>query len=174
MDEITKLHPSATYNLKFTYLAGWEWWVESNFHSVMHTLHAQIKPLDLHHMDPGEEGSCSNQLTCWVLAWSLACACSDSSFGSALLMVLDICTWSSLQPRGVILLTSYCFVYLSAQAVPGHSLLTFSISKASYWWGGDCYRPLVSHPKCVSKCEFSNSCLMKFLFCFFVFQFMPD
>lgn len=66
--------------------------------------------------------SFSGQSMSQVLAWSLAPACHHSSFGSAFLVLVDICTWSSFQPWGIVLLASSCFMDLSAQALPGHSL----------------------------------------------------
>lgn len=147
--------------------------MDSSFHSAMHTVHAQIKAPDLHHVDPGE-GCCSSQSTCQILAWSLACACSDSSFGSAFLMVLGYLYLElPLTLRGYALNRLLLYIFVSTSS-PTPFSLTFSVSKASYWWGEGSSRLPVTHPKSVTKCGVSNSCLMKFLFCFFVFQFMPD
>lgn len=51
--------------------------------------------------------------------------------------------------------------------------LALPVLKASYYWGGDSHHHTVSHPKSVTKCECRNICLIEFIFCFFLFQFMP-
>lgn len=139
-----------------------------------HTPHVQIQALGLYHMGPGEEDSCPEQSAWQVLACRLAHTWGGSTFGSAFSVMLDTCVWNPLQPQGVTLLTSCFFLCLIVRtSSPRLLCLALPVLKAYYCWGRGSHHHTVSHPKCVTKCEFRNICLIKFIFCFFLFQFMP-
>lgn len=171
MGEITKPQHSATYNPRFSCL-GWEWWIDGD--SVLwyaHTPRTNPSPWPLPHGPRGRG----------LLPWAVGMAGPGLQVGPHVgwlhlwfCFLGDVSVWNPLQPQGVTLLTSCFFLCLIVHtSSPRLLCLALPVSKACYCWGRGSHHHTVSHPKCVTKCEFRNICLIKFIFCFFLFQFMP-